>query len=113
MPALHFGANTAPFFANVVNSTTMCFYAIRNPLTAADARQHHRHHPSLRRGRRRTHLCNGGAVPNAGMTMPCFRNGRLWVVHNAAVSGRNVARWHEFNMNTWPNSWCYDPRAVR
>ncbi|MFZ4573014.1 MAG: PA14 domain-containing protein [Phycisphaerales bacterium] len=103
MPALHFGTNSAAYFANIANSTTTRLYAIRNPLTTPTLVNTSITTPGYT-GAVGAPTINGTEVSNAGITMPYFRNGRLWLVHNASVSGRNVARWHEFNVNSWPTS---------
>ena len=103
MPALHFGANNAAYFTHIVNSTTARVYAIRNPITAPTIVSTNVTTPAYS-GAIGAPTVNGSEVSNAGITMPYFRNGRLWLVHNASISGRNVARWHEFNLNSWPNT---------
>ncbi|MFN9991942.1 MAG: choice-of-anchor J domain-containing protein [Phycisphaerales bacterium] len=104
MPATHYGTNNAGYFAYVQNSTTMRIYAIRNPITATPTLTFTSVTTPSYAGSISAPTLNGSAVSNAGMTMPFFRNGRLFVVHNASISGRNVARWHEFNLNNWPVS---------
>jgi hypothetical protein len=108
-PALCLGS-TAPsneYLVTVANSTTLTVYAVNNPLTAPTLSSVNVTVPSYN-GASDAPTVNGSNVSNAGMTMPMWRNvggvNRLFVCHNAAVGGRNVARWHELNTGSWPAS---------
>ncbi len=104
-PALHLGAAgpTTPYMVTVNSSTSLTVYAINNALTSPTLSTVNVTTPSYT-GASDSPTVNGSAVSNAGMTMPMWRNGKLYVCHNAAVGGRNVARWHELNVGAWPAS---------
>ncbi len=102
-PALHFGTTNAPYFVDVTSSTNMRIYAVTNPLTAPAIVTTNVTTPSFTDAIGAPTI-NGSAVSNADITMPTWRNGRLVLIQNASIGGRNVARWHEFNTGTWPTS---------
>lgn len=105
MPALTFGATPggAAIMATLPNSTTVRLWALTNPLTAPALVSTNVTVPTYT-GAITAPTINGSAVSSAGMTMPYWRNGRLFLSHNASVSGRNAARWHEIDTATWPTS---------
>lgn len=103
MPALHFGTNSAAYFARVQSSTSIRVFAITNPTTAPALVGTNVTVPSYS-GAIDAPTVNGTGLSNAGLTMPFWRNGKLVLTHNASINSRNVARWHEFNTNTWPTS---------
>ncbi|MCC6320770.1 MAG: hypothetical protein IT438_04960 [Phycisphaerales bacterium] len=103
-PALHFGANVAGFMATVENSTTVKLWAVTNPLTAPALVSTNVTVPAYTGAVEAPSLNTLSRVSNAGMTMPYWRNGRLFMCHNASVGGRNQARWHEFDTGAWPVS---------
>ncbi len=102
-PALHFGNPANAYLATLTNSTTLTVYAVNNALTAPTLSSANIPTPSYT-GAGSAPTLNGSDVSSAGMTMPMWRNGKLYVCHNAMVGGRNVARWHELNTGTWPAS---------
>ncbi|MBK9188561.1 MAG: hypothetical protein IPM33_06340 [Phycisphaerales bacterium] len=102
-PAIHFGSTSTPYFATIANSTTVRLWSINNPLTTPSLTSINVAIPSAS-GAISAPTLNGSAVSSAGKTMPYWRNGRLWVCHNASTSGRNLARWHEIATNSWPAS---------
>jgi hypothetical protein len=104
-PAIHLGATgpTTPYMVTINNSTSLTVYAVNNPLTTPTLTTTSVTTPSYT-GDSGAPTINGSSLSNAGMTMPMWRNGKLYVCHNAAVGGRNVARWHELNVGTWPAS---------
>ena len=103
MPALHFGTNQAGFAVTVQSSTSVRVYAVRNPITAPTLTFTTVTVPAYANPITPPTL-NGAAVSTAGITSPMWRNGRLVMVQNASVGGRNKARWHEFNTGDWPAS---------
>jgi len=102
-PAIHFGSTPTPYFATIANSTTVRLWSIISPLTSPALTSVNISMPSAS-GAVSAPTLNGSAVSSAGMTMPYWRNGRLWICHNASSSGRNAARWHEVATNSWPAS---------
>ena len=102
-PALHFGTNVAPFFADVTSSTNMRIYAVTNPLTTPAIVSTNVTTPSFTDAIGAPTI-NGSALSSADITMPTWRNGKLVMIQNASINGRNVARWHEFNTGAWPTS---------
>jgi hypothetical protein len=102
-PALHFGANTAGYMATIDTSTNVKFWAVTNPTTAPALVSTNVAVPAYT-GAIEAPTINGLPVSSAGMTMPYWRNGRLFLCHNASVGGRNKVRWHEFSTGTWPTS---------
>jgi hypothetical protein len=102
-PALHFGNPSNAFLVTATNSTTLTVYAVNNPLTSPTLSSVNVAMPSYS-GAASAPTINGSDVSSAGMTMPMWRNGKLYVCHNGMVGGRNVARWHELNTGTWPAS---------
>ncbi|MGQ0628039.1 MAG: PA14 domain-containing protein [Phycisphaerales bacterium] len=103
MPALHFGANQAGYAVAAFNSTSVRVYAIRNATTTPTLTFATVSVPSVA-GAGTSPTLNGDPVSNAGITMPYWRDGKLVMVQNALVNGRNQARWHEFNTNNFPTS---------
>jgi hypothetical protein len=103
MPALHFGNPSVPYFVDPTSSTNVRVYAVTNPLTSPTIATTNVTVPSTT-GAIEAPTRNGNPLSNADITMPYWRNGRLSMIQNASVSGRNVARWHEFNTNNWPTS---------
>ncbi len=101
-PALHFGNPSNAYLATLTNSTTLTIYAVNNPLTSPTLSSVNVTTPSYTGAA--SAPVNGSDVSSAGMTMPMWRNGKLYVCHNGLVGGRNVARWHELNTGTWPAS---------
>jgi len=106
-PALHYGNNAAGFMATVDTSTNVKVWAVTNPLTTPALVSASVAVPS-HSGAIEALTLNGSPVSNAAMTMPYWRNGRLFMCHNASIgtgiSARNVARWHEFDTGSWPTS---------
>jgi hypothetical protein len=110
-PALCLGAAgpANEYLVTENTSTSLTVYAVNNPLTPGGTTLSSVNVtvPSYS-GASDAPTVNGSAVSNAGMMMPTWRTiggvNRLFVCHNAAVNGRNVARWHELNTGTWPAS---------
>ncbi len=105
-PALHFGSTPSgvgAYMATILSGTSVRIYAVRNPLTAPTISSTDVTTPA-HTGAIEAPTQGGSPVSNAGFTMPCWRNGRLTMVHNASVGGRNVARWHQMNTGSWPVS---------
>ncbi len=102
-PALHFGSNSAAYFADVENTTTMRIHAIRNPITSPSLSTTTVAIPSAP-GSINPPTINGNPVSGADITMPYWVNGKLYVVQNSQQNGRNVAAWNEFATNSWPTS---------
>lgn len=102
-PAIHFGTPTRAYMATLANSTTLTLYAVNDPLTSPTVSTINIATPSYS-GAISAPTLNGSDVSNAGMTMPMWRNGKLYIVHNSQVGGRNVARWHEIDTASWPVS---------
>ncbi len=103
MPALHFGTNPAAYFTRIQSSTSIRVVAVTNPLSAPAIVSTNVTVPSYT-GAIGAPTLNGSALSNAGLTMPYWRDGKLVLTHNASINLRNVARWHQFNTNSWPTS---------
>ena len=108
-PAIHVGATgpTTPYLVTINNSTSLTVYAVNNALASPTLSSVSVTTPSYS-GAGESPTVNGSSVSNAGMTIPMWRSvggmNKLFVCHNAAVGGRNVARWHELNTGSWPAS---------
>lgn len=103
--AHHFGANQAPYFVSVYDSSRLEVHAINDPLGSPSLVSTTVSVPSF------SYL--SGDAPNVGgflWTIDSrifnvhWRDGNLYAAHNIDVGGRNVARWYHLYTNDWPNS---------
>jgi hypothetical protein len=106
-PAHVTGSAIAPYFVSVNSTSSIKLQAITNPLTAPALVEKNVTVPSFS-------LPTAGA-PQAGtpdlidtldgrIINAAWRNGHLYAGHGIKASSKNVARWYEFDTNSWPTS---------
>lgn len=102
--AQHFGTPIAPYMVSTNGSSSIKIQTIRNPLTAPTISTTNVSVPTF---------AGPTTCPTPGGTLGlvdgrimnvCWRNGVLHAAHTISASGRNFARWYQFNTNTWPTS---------
>ncbi|HHI80775.1 MAG TPA: hypothetical protein ENK02_12465 [Planctomycetes bacterium] len=103
---VQYGKSPGGLLVNTAGSTAIRVHVIRNPLTS----------PKLISATLSVPFySNPRSAPQKGTTsrisavdrriMQCtYRNGHLWVAHGTWNGSRDVARWYEIDLGTWPVS---------
>ncbi len=103
---VQYGKSPGAILVNTGGSTSIRVHVIQNPLTA----------PKLISATLSVPFySNPRSAPQKGTTsrisavdrriMQCtYRNGHLWVAHGTWNGSRDVARWYEIDLGTWPKS---------
>ncbi len=103
---VQYGKSPGALLVNTAGSTAIRVHVIQNPLTA----------PKLVSATLSVPFySNPRSAPQKGTTsrisavdrriMQCtYRNGHLWVAHGTWNGSRDVARWYEIDLGSWPSS---------
>ncbi len=103
--AQHFGANSAPLFVSLANSSALLIHAISDPLTNPQLTSTSVGVPSFN-GPSDAPSSGGNSVAlidNRIMNVH-WRDGNLYATHHISQGGRNFARWYHVDTGNWPDS---------